>query len=77
MADKLAKEELKIIRWLRFMRCMDLAMKQLFTVKQWKDIEDQAKFKTLAIDSETNTTVCIEDMRQSIVDNEELIKTMS
>ena len=59
MADKLAKDELKLIRWLQFMRCTNVAMKQLFTVKQWKEIEKQAKFKTIAFDEETDTSVCL------------------
>lgn len=32
MADKLAKDELKLIRWIQFMRCTNFAMTKLFTV---------------------------------------------
>ena len=59
MADKLCKEELKIIRWLQFMRRTNLAMKKLFTLQQLKDLEKEASFKTLAVDGETNEVVCL------------------
>ena len=68
MADKMVKEELKIVRWLQFMRCTSLAMKKLFTVKQWQEIERQALFKTITIDAETKEGVCFEDASQQSVE---------
>ena len=59
MADKLCKEELKIVRWIQFMRRTNLAMKKLFTLQQLKDLEKEASFKTLAVDGETNEVVCL------------------
>ena len=46
------------------MRCQKLAMKKLFTKEQWQEIELEAKFRTLAIDSETNKVICISDVQQ-------------
>ena len=57
----MVKEELKIVRWLQFMRCTSLAMKKLFTVQQWEEIERQALFKTITIDSVTKEEICFED----------------
>ena len=61
LADKLVKEELKIVRWLQHMRCVNLAMKKLFTVTQWQEIEKQALYKTITIDVKTNEEICLED----------------
>ena len=58
MADAMVMEELKIVRWLQFMRCTSLAMKKLFTVQQWEEIERQAKFKTITIDTDTKEGIC-------------------
>ena len=49
-ADRMVKEELKIVGWVQHMRCQKLAMKKLFTEAEWKEIELEAKFRTLAID---------------------------
>ena len=57
----MVKEELKIVRWLQFMRCTSLAMKKLFTVEQWKEIEKQALFKTITIDAVTKEEICFEE----------------
>ena len=57
----MVKEELKIVRWLQFMRCTSLAMKKLFTVQQWKEIEKQALFKTITIDPVSKEEICFED----------------
>ena len=46
------------------MRCQKLAMKKLFTEAQWQEIELEAKFRTLAIDPETNKVICISDVQQ-------------
>ena len=61
-ADELAKEELKIIRWLQFMRSTNLAMKRLFSASEWLDIQNDAKFMTVSIDNQTNTVVCLEEV---------------
>ena len=61
-ADELAKEELKIIRWLQFMRSTNLAMKRLFSESEWLDIQNDAKFMTVSIDNQTNTVVCLEEV---------------
>ena len=36
-------------------------MKKLFTEQQWKEIELEAKFRTLAIDPQTNKVFCSSD----------------
>ena len=36
-------------------------MKKLFTEQQWKDIELEAKFRTLAIDPQTHKVFCSSD----------------
>ena len=63
-ADRLVKEELKIVGWVQHMRCQKLAMKKLFTEAQWQEIELEAKFRTLAIDPETDKVICISDLQQ-------------
>ena len=63
-ADRFVKEELKIVGWVQHMRCQKLAMKKLFTEAQWQEIELEAKFRTLAIDPETNKVICISDAQQ-------------
>ena len=42
---------------------MNLAMQKLFTGEQWQEIEKEAKFRTVTIDSKTNTPVCLEDIK--------------
>ena len=64
MADKLVKEELKIVKWLQFKRTHSLAMKKLFTVSQWKEIEKQARFKTILMDNENEVAFCQEEVEQ-------------
>ena len=61
-ADKMVKEELKIVGWIQHMRCHNFAMKKLLTPEQWKEVELEAKFKTLAIDSDTNEVYCVNEM---------------
>ena len=68
LAEKLAKDELKLIRWLKFMRSTNLAMTKLFTVQQWKKIQEQAQFKTITIDNETDKPFLNED-----TDSEEMM----
>ena len=63
-ADRMVKEELKIVGWVQHMRCQKLAMKKLFTEQQWKEIELEAKFRTLAIDPKTGKVMCISDAQQ-------------
>jgi len=58
----MVKEELKIVGWIQHMRCHNFAMKKLLTPEQWKEVELEAKFKTLAIDSDTNEVYCINEM---------------
>ena len=36
-------------------------MKKLFTEQEWKEIELEAKFRTLAIDPKTNKVFCSSD----------------
>ena len=56
------KEELKIVKWLQFKRTITLAMKKLFTVDQWKEIEKQARFKTILMDNENEVAFCQEEL---------------
>lgn len=63
-ADRMVKEELKIVGWVQHMRCQKLAMKKLFTEEQWKEIELEAKFRTLAIDPNTGKVICVSDQAQ-------------
>ena len=42
------------------MRSTNLAMKRLFTVDQWREIEKESKFRTITIDSETKTPICLD-----------------
>jgi len=44
------KNELKIVRWVQFMRVTEHAMKRLFTKQELEQIEDEAKFKLLTYD---------------------------
>lgn len=64
-ADRMVKEELKIVGWVQHMRCQKLAMKKLFTEQQWKEIELEAKFRTLAIDPDTGKVICVSDLNQN------------
>ena len=36
------------------MRCTDLALRKLFTVKQWREIEDEAIYRTVTVDRKTD-----------------------
>ena len=53
-ADQLVKDELKIVKWIQFMRCTELAMKKIFSAKEWEKIQNQAKFKYLFYDDEVD-----------------------
>ena len=70
-ADKMVKEELKIVRWIQFMRCSDLAFRKLFTTAQWQEIEAEAKFKTISIDRETNKEYCLNDWKANEIEMED------
>lgn len=48
------KEELKIVRWIQFMRCTELAMKKLLSPSQWQKIKKQAKFKYIFYDEDVD-----------------------
>ena len=47
----MVKEELKITKWLQFMRCTNLALQKLFTKDQLAEIEDLAKFRVITLDA--------------------------
>ena len=47
-ANKMVKEELKIVRWVQFMRVTEFAMRRLFTKEELDAIKDEAEFKVLA-----------------------------
>ena len=76
-ADKMVKEELKIVRWIQFMRCTDLALRKLFTISQWKEIEAEARFKTISIDRETNKEYCLNEWKPSEIEKEDSLRLES
>jgi len=47
-ANKMVKEELKIVRWVQFVRVTEFAMRRLFTKEELEAIKDEAEFKVLA-----------------------------
>jgi hypothetical protein len=49
-ADKMVKEELKIVKWIQFMRITEFALQKLFTKQEWTEIEESAKFKKIQFD---------------------------
>ena len=53
------------------MRCTDLAFKKLFTMKQWREIEDEAKYRTVTIDKVTNKSVWTNNFCQPKENQEE------
>ena len=57
------KEELKIVRWIQFMRCTEMALKKLFTLEQWREIQSESKYRTVSLDKKAKTEVPNKDMR--------------
>lgn len=53
-ADEKMKDELKIVRWIKFMRTADHALKQIFTKQQWKEIEKAAKYRKITLDGDSD-----------------------
>ena len=53
-ADEKMKDELKIIRWIQFMRTADHALKQLFTKVQWAKIEKAAKMRKVSLEDDSD-----------------------
>ena len=55
----MVKEELKIVRWLQFMRVTEHAMKRLFTKQELEQINREAKHKVLAFDENQNKVIVV------------------
>ena len=57
------KEELKIVRWVQFMRVTEHAMKRLFTKEELEQINNEAKHKVLAFDENQQKVVVVNAAR--------------
>ena len=55
------KEELKIARWIKFMRVTEHAMTRLFTKKELDQINEEAQIKVLAFDENNKEVIVIND----------------
>ncbi len=51
-SDKMVKEELKIVGWVKLMRCTEVAMKRLFKPEEWAEIEKQAMYRIVELPAE-------------------------
>lgn len=49
-ADKMVKDELKIVQWVQFMRVTKHALNHLLTKEELHLISEEAKFKLIAFD---------------------------
>jgi len=49
-ADKMVKDELKIVQWVQFMRVTKHALNHLLTKEELNLISEEAKFKLIAFD---------------------------
>ena len=58
-ADEMVKDELKIVRWVQFMRVTELAMRKLFSKDELKQIHDDAKFRVVAFSEENDEDVVL------------------
>lgn len=45
----MVKEELKIVGWIKLMRCTELAMKRLFKPEEWAEIEKEAMYRVVEL----------------------------
>ena len=45
----MVKEELKIVGWIKLMRCTAVAMKRLFSEEEWAEIEREATYKIVTL----------------------------
>jgi len=59
----MVKEELKIVRWVQFMRVTEHAMKRLFTKQELEQINSEAKHKVLAFDENQNEVIVVNPAR--------------
>jgi len=51
-AEAKTKEELKIIGWIQFMRCTEVAMGRLFSEQDLAEIKKEASFRTITLDDD-------------------------
>ena len=58
-ADEMVKDELKIVRWVQFMRVTELAMRKLFSKDELKQIHDDAKYRVVAFSEENDEDVVL------------------
>mmetsp|Transcript_14525 Transcript_14525/g.18322 ORF Transcript_14525/g.18322 Transcript_14525/m.18322 type:complete len:147 (+) Transcript_14525:374-814(+) len=53
-SDKQASEEMKIVRWIRFMRCAEHALKtRLFSDEEWSQIVQDSLYRYIEVDDQT------------------------
>ena len=51
LSDKKVSDEMKIIRWIQFMRCAEHAMRtRIFNEDQWNEIVNESLFRHLKED---------------------------
>ena len=48
-SDSKVKDELKIIRWIQFMRTTSYVFSKIFTKEQWEKIEKASKFRKISL----------------------------
>lgn len=49
-AEAVTKNELKIIRWIQFMRCTEAAMGRIFSTEELDEIKKEASYRIVTLD---------------------------
>ncbi len=70
-SEAAVKDELKIVRWIQFMRCAEHALQKVFSARDWKQIVEEASFKRMYID-ENDDQIKIEEIVPSEQDSTNL-----
>ena len=53
-AEAITKNELKIIGWIQFMRCTEVAMGRLFSKQDLAEIKKEASIRTVNLDDDND-----------------------